>query len=45
MGYSDAPATVYVDVLGPLYIYLGQYCIASTFAKCRMFRLRVCPGI
>ena len=33
MGYSDAPARVYVDVLGPLYVFLGQYYIASTFLR------------
>ena len=31
MGYSDADVRVYVDVLGPLYVFLGQYCIESAY--------------
>ena len=45
MGYFDADVRVYVDVLGPLYVVLGQYCIASTYIQCGIHRLRVCPGM
>ena len=31
MGYPDAPARVYVDVLGPLYVFLGPILYSINF--------------
>ena len=33
MGYSDAPARVYVDVLGPLYVFPGPILYSSHFYR------------
>ena len=45
MGYSDAPARVYVDVLSPLYVLPGPVVGSIHFYQVWDAQAEGCPGI